>query len=75
MPSVLSGKVSIVGPKVLVNNANVYIGKKGLTGLWYIDDFSGIDSEKLNIFYARNQSLWFDLEILGKTLTKMWNRK
>ena len=73
--SVLSGKSSLVGPKELVSNSNVYLGKKGLTGLWYIEDFSGIDSDKLNIFYARNQSLWFDLEILGKTIIKMWNRK
>ncbi len=75
IPSVLSGKCSLVGPKVLVSNSNVYLGKKGLTGLWYVEEFSGIDPDKLNIFYARNQSLWFDLEILGKTITKMWNRK
>ena len=75
IPAVLSGKISLVGPKELISNSNVYLGKKGLTGLWYIEEFSGIDSDKLNIFYARNQSLWFDLEILGKTLTKMWNRK
>ena len=75
IPSVLSGKCSLVGPNVLVSNSNVYLGKKGLTGLWYVEEFSGIDADKLNIFYARNQSLWFDLGILGKTITKMWNRK
>jgi hypothetical protein len=75
IPSVLSGKCSLVGPNVLVSNSNVYLGKKGLTGLWYVEEFSGIDPDKLNIFYARNQSLWFDLGILGKTITKMWNRK
>ena len=74
-PSVFSGKISFVGMQEYVNDSNVYLGKKGLTGLWYIEDFADKDSEKLNIFYARNQSLWFDLEILGKTLIKMWNRK
>jgi GT2 family glycosyltransferase len=74
-PLIFAGMVSLVGPKELNKDSNIYLGKKGLTGLWYIEDFAGIDSDKLNIFYARNQSLWFDLEILGKTLLKMWNRK
>lgn len=74
-PSVFSGKISFVGPQELKIDSNIYLGKKGLTGLWYIENFSGKDSDKLNIFYARNQSPWYDLEILGKTLTKMWNRK
>ena len=75
IPLVFAGRISLVGPKELDKDSNIYLGKKGLTGLWYIDDFAGINSEKLNIFYARNQSPWFDLEILGKTLLKMWNRK
>ncbi len=75
VPLVFAGKISFVGPQEIKNDSNVYLGKKGLTGLWYIEDFSDKDAEKLNIFYARNQSLWFDLEILGKTLIKMWNRK
>jgi GT2 family glycosyltransferase len=74
-PLILAGMVSLVGPRELNKDSNIYLGKKGITGLWYIEDFAGIDSDKLNIFYARNQSLWFDLEILGKTLLKMWNRK
>jgi GT2 family glycosyltransferase len=74
-PLIFAGMVSLVGPRELNKDSNIYLGKKGLTGLWYIEDFAGIDADKLNIFYARNQSLWFDLEILGKTLLKMWNRK
>jgi GT2 family glycosyltransferase len=74
-PLIFAGMVSLVGPRELNKDSNIYLGKKGLTGLWYIEDFAGIDSDKLNIFYARNQSLWFDLEIIGKTLLKMWNRK
>ena len=75
IPLIFTGRISLVGPKELDKDSNIYLGKKGLTGLWYIEDFAGIDSNKLNIFYARNQSPWFDLEIIGKTILKMWNRK
>jgi lipopolysaccharide/colanic/teichoic acid biosynthesis glycosyltransferase len=27
--------------------------------------------EKLDIFYAKNQNVWLDLEIIGKTLSIM----
>jgi len=69
VPRIFSGKVSFVGPKNPKENANLYLGKKGLTGLWYIE--STEDSEKLDIFYAKNQNIWLDLEIIGKTLNKM----
>jgi GT2 family glycosyltransferase len=73
VPSIFSGKVSFVGPKNPKENTNLYLGKKGLTGLWYIE--SAEDSEKLDIFYAKNQNIWLDLEILGKTLNKMWGTR
>ncbi|PJB00504.1 MAG: glycosyl transferase, partial [Ignavibacteria bacterium CG_4_9_14_3_um_filter_36_18] len=73
VPKILSGKFSFVGPKE-GNVSDLYLGKKGLTGLWYIDESQG-NSEKLDIFYAKNQNVWLDLEILGKTLNKMWNSK
>jgi GT2 family glycosyltransferase len=75
IPSIFTCGASFVGTRELNTDSNIYLGKKGLTGLWYIEDFVGKDSVKLDIFYARNQSPWFDLEILGKTLLKMWNRK
>jgi GT2 family glycosyltransferase len=75
IPSIFIRGASLVGPKEINKDRNIYIGKKGLTGLWYIEDYAGKDSDKLDVFYARNQSLWFDLEILGKSLLKMWNRK
>ena len=73
IPSVLSGKASFVGPKINSENSQLYLGKKGLTGLWYIENAEGGDAEKLDILYAKNQNFWFDLEILGKTLNKMWS--
>lgn len=70
IPSVLTGRLSFVGPENINNSPGIYLGKNGITGLWYIE---GGSSEKLDIFYARNQSLWLDLEILGKTIIKMWS--
>lgn len=74
VPSIFSGQVSFVGPKIVDEKNNLYLGKKGLTGYWYIENNEGEDSEKLDIFYAKNQNVWLDLEILGKTFNKMWNK-
>jgi GT2 family glycosyltransferase len=72
IPKVLIGEFSFVGPGENINLNELYLGKKGLTGLWYIEGSEGKDSEKLNIFYAKNQNIWLDIEILGKTIVKMW---
>jgi len=74
VPEIFSKKVSFVGPKK-VQNGKLYLGKRGLTGLWYIEDTDLVDHEKLDIFYAKNQNIWLDLEILGKTLNKMWETR
>jgi GT2 family glycosyltransferase len=75
VPQIFSNKVSFVGPKETLNNRKLYLGKRGLTGLWYTENASDYEMEKLDIFYAKNQNVWLDLEILGKTLNKMWNRR
>ena len=72
VPKVLSGRCSFVGPECNNNNNELYLGKKGLTGLWYIENSEGHDSEKLDLYYAKNQNIWLDIEILGKTLNKLW---
>jgi hypothetical protein len=74
IPSVFSGNISFVGPENINNESEIFLGKKGITGLWYLEGTDGTKSEKIDIFYARNQSLWLDLEILGKTIIKMWSR-
>ncbi len=74
VPQIFTGKVSFVGPQNSYSNGNLFLGKRGLTGLWYIEETEGADSEKLDIYYAKNQNIWLDLEILGKTLIKMWGR-
>ncbi len=75
VPQVFTGKVSFVGPQKAESNGNLYLGKKGLTGLWFTENTDERDYEKLDISYAKNQNVWLDLEILGKTLNKMWNTR
>jgi hypothetical protein len=74
VPSVISGKCSLVGPKKSVLAESMNLGKTGLTGLWYIDEGTFTDSEKLDFYYVKNQNIWLDLEILGKTLNKMLSK-
>jgi lipopolysaccharide/colanic/teichoic acid biosynthesis glycosyltransferase len=75
IPKVFIGEFSFVGPFENINLNELYLGKKGLTGLWYIESSEGKDSDKLNIYYAKNQNIWLDIEILGKTLSKMWGTR
>ncbi|MCF6269642.1 MAG: glycosyltransferase [Melioribacteraceae bacterium] len=73
-PTVLVRKKSFVGPNDL-SKTSLYLGKPGLTGLWYIEEHKSSDSsdfEKLNIYYAKNQNIWLDLEIIGKSFSKMF---
>jgi len=74
VPSVISGKNSFVGPKKPLTFENEVLGKAGLTGLWSIDEGTFTDSQKLDFYYVKNQNIWLDLEILGKTLNKMWSK-
>jgi lipopolysaccharide/colanic/teichoic acid biosynthesis glycosyltransferase len=75
VPFVISGRMSFVGPKVSNDEHKRYYGKPGLTGLWYIEDCDESEIEKLDFYYAKNQNIWLDLEILGRTLNKLWNKK
>ena len=67
--------MSFVGPKDSSGYKDLYLGKKGLTGLWYIENVEKKDEEKLDILYAKNQNIWFDLEILAKSLNKMLTKR
>ncbi len=76
MPKVFIGEKSIVGPKREINNNTFLLGKPGLTGFWYIENISSSDTseiEKLDFYYAKNQNIWLDLDIVGKTILKMFN--
>jgi GT2 family glycosyltransferase len=73
-PLVLMRKKSFVGPQKL-SNKNLFLGKPGLTGLWYIEKRKEPNKrvfEKLDVYYAKNQNIWLDLEIIGKSFSKMF---
>lgn len=77
VPQVCVGTKSFVGPRSSSFNDGLYVGKVGLTGFWFIDNINIDDIDemrKLDVFYAKNQNIWLDLEILGKTFSKMFFR-
>lgn len=75
IPKVFVGKKSFVGPFSDSYQDELFIGKAGLTGFWFTENYAENDYEelkKLDIFYAKNQSIWLDFEILGKSFSKMF---
>jgi GT2 family glycosyltransferase len=74
-PNVINGKASLVGPNRSELNEDKFLGKTGLTGYWYIENDNSEELEKLNFYYAKNQNIWLDLEILAKSLNKMWSNR
>ncbi|MCF8260836.1 MAG: glycosyltransferase [Melioribacteraceae bacterium] len=73
-PEVLLGRKSFVGPEKSSYLGELFLGKIGLTGLWFTESLnkeSSKEIDKINIYYARNQNIWFDIEILSKTLMKI----
>ena len=72
------GKLSLVGRPLDSPDWQSYLGKKGLTGIVQISDPDNLTSEeieRLNIFYARNQSLALDIEILIRTFIRLISNK
>jgi GT2 family glycosyltransferase len=75
VPSVLFGDKSFVGPQKDSYIEDLFIGKTGLTGIWFTEA-SNMNNEndikRINLYYAKNQNIWLDLEILGKTFAKIF---
>jgi len=79
IPKILNGEMSFVGRPVFTHSTRVsgmngrtgmYLGKAGLTGLAqinYRNDMSAEEIETYNLYYAKNQSLLLDIEILIKS--------
>ena len=71
LPNVFSGKYSFVGVPIWYDDYDYdFLGKKGLTGMIQLYGSEILNKEDENnylIFYAKNQSLQFDIEILLKT--------
>ncbi|MBV6512700.1 MAG: hypothetical protein FMNOHCHN_02214 [Ignavibacteriaceae bacterium] len=68
VPEILKGRKSFVGPAESEYLDGLYVGKPGITGLWFLEGRE--DEAKLNLYYAKNQNVWLDLDILGKTVLK-----
>lgn len=77
--NVLKGEMSLVGPRMIspaelakYGNASWIFSsmKPGMTGYWQVDgnQDSGYESRvSMDLFYAEQWSLWFDLKILIRT--------
>ena len=76
MPRVLLGEMSIVGYSSAENsnvNKNIFRGKPGVTGLIRIQNngtLTAEEKEQFDLYYAKNQSLLLDLEIIVKSLQR-----
>lgn len=79
--NVLSGRMSLVGPRPLIpeeggihrirRENGVYAVRPGMTGLAQVSGRRALDdAEKaaLDVLYVRRMSLWQDVRILGRTL-------
>lgn len=78
LPKVFSGKMSFVGaPEWYRTREKEYLGKRGLTGLIQINYYDGMSDTEMsnyNVFYAKNQTLMLDVEILLKTFFSFLRR-
>ncbi len=74
LPQVLWGKMSIVGyfsAESATISRNIFRGKPGITGLIHIQNngtLSAEEKEQFDLYYAKNQTLLLDLEIIVKSL-------
>jgi lipopolysaccharide/colanic/teichoic acid biosynthesis glycosyltransferase len=76
LPKVFKGRMSLVGPPQRVQRVPVqtddslFLGKSGICGLIQLQQdriLSNDEIDQYNLYYARNQSVLLDLEILIKT--------
>lgn len=75
----LKGEMSLVGPRPIVSDEVEKYGEKaryffkvtpGITGLWQVSGRNDIDYDErvlLDEYYAKNWSLWLDIEIIIRT--------
>lgn len=78
--NVLRGEMSLVGPRMISPPEvvkydqwamNLMTVKPGITGLWQVSGRSDLDYEdrvRLDMYYIRNWTIWFDIQILLQTL-------
>ncbi len=80
IPQVISGKYSFVGRATwdTTSYGKSFLGKNGLTGLVQVNFYKKLSEEEIeyyNNYYAKNQSLKLDIEIIIKTISLFLFRK
>lgn len=77
LPQVLSGRLSVVGRSEYYPQGNEDVfGKVGITGVVQLNrgqSLSDEEVEKLYVYYAKNQSIWLDLEIIAKSFLQLFS--
>jgi lipopolysaccharide/colanic/teichoic acid biosynthesis glycosyltransferase len=78
---VLRGRMSLVGPRTISVDSEDRYGpwlpslltvKPGITGPWAVSNVPTLDDEvRLTIYYIRNWTIWFDLQILFQTARRL----
>jgi exopolysaccharide production protein ExoY len=85
--NVITGNMSLVGPRPVTigelqrhyrDRTSHYLSvRPGMTGLWQVSGRSGLGFDQriaLDEYYVENQSMWFDLVILMRTISVVIKR-
>ena len=84
--NVFCGEMSLVGPRPCIRyeceayepwHWQRFDAAPGLTGLWQVSGKNRTTFDqmvRLDIEYARRQSLWLDLQIIARTLPALWQQ-
>jgi sugar transferase EpsL len=87
LANVVRGDMSLVGPRPLLieylrfytpRQARRHLARPGITGLAQVSGRNELDWERrfeLDTYYVDSQSFWFDLEILARTLPRVFGRR
>ena len=77
----LGGRLRRVGPRPSAVGSgerygpwlpSILTGKPGITGPWAVSSVPTLDDEiRLTIYYIRNWTIWFDLQILFQTAKRL----